>query len=334
MKSPVYSRVVLKDSEDELDEDVSEEQQPRRYERPIHKPRRKKNFILYDLICAIKNVILMIPVLLVLAIIGLDTYSMLFVSVPNKIAEYPFYTTILGCLFAFDIILLTWSYLACVFTSSKVKDYKPPKNIDTIIFPQCGKCNDVKPDRAHHCSVCGHCVLKMDHHCPWVANCVGYYNHKYFVLFLFYTVMGCYIYLLNEIPTVLKVFGGHTSRKVFEKTYDTFGHEVPETLTLLAGILTFSFAIALTFFASFHIYMAFKNTTTLEVGDSGNVYDRGCYINFTWTFGTKPILWFLPVQTAQGTGYEFHPEFGFLREFDPTYRQIAEMTSSSKLEIV
>ena len=42
----------------------------------------------------------------------------------------------------------------------------------------CRRCNHWKPERAHHCSVCGKCVLKMDHHCIWVVNCVGACNYK------------------------------------------------------------------------------------------------------------------------------------------------------------
>jgi hypothetical protein len=56
----------------------------------------------------------------------------------------------------------------------------------------CNKCDVEKPDRAHHCSTCGVCVLRMDHHCPWLASkCIGLRNHKAFFLFLCYTAVLC-----------------------------------------------------------------------------------------------------------------------------------------------
>ncbi|KAL1456271.1 hypothetical protein WDU94_001014 [Cyamophila willieti] len=59
----------------------------------------------------------------------------------------------------------------------------------------CKKCLTPKPPRTHHCSICNHCVLKMDHHCPWMNHCVGHWNHRYFYLFMVYTLLGC-IFLL------------------------------------------------------------------------------------------------------------------------------------------
>lgn len=55
---------------------------------------------------------------------------------------------------------------------------------------RCSKCNDnYKPPRAHHDSVTGRCIVKLDHFCPWVGNAVGALNHKFFILFIFYTLL-------------------------------------------------------------------------------------------------------------------------------------------------
>jgi palmitoyltransferase len=31
----------------------------------------------------------------------------------------------------------------------------------------------------------------MDHHCPWINGCIGHFNHRYFFLYMTYTVLGC-----------------------------------------------------------------------------------------------------------------------------------------------
>lgn len=64
------------------------------------------------------------------------------------------------------------------------------RQLEIMLTRKCKKCFTIKAPKSHHCSICKRCVARMDHHCPWVNNCVGYYNQKFFLLFLVYVFLG------------------------------------------------------------------------------------------------------------------------------------------------
>uniref|UniRef100_T1GIE7 Palmitoyltransferase n=1 Tax=Megaselia scalaris TaxID=36166 RepID=T1GIE7_MEGSC len=57
----------------------------------------------------------------------------------------------------------------------------------------CEKCQIIKPDRGHHCSVCG-----------MVNNCVNFTNYKFFVLFLGYALLYCLYIALTSLEFFIK----------------------------------------------------------------------------------------------------------------------------------
>jgi len=137
-------------------------------------------------------------------------------------------------------------------------------------------CNHLKPDRCHHCRICGVCVLKMDHHCPWVNNCISYTNYKAFVLFLFYAFTFCSYIVITSLPYFLEIWKVSfvTSWKFFIKRLVHF----PINLLFLLQNSTaapgsihilFLFIIATMFFFSimsifsYHLYLIGYNRTTL-----------------------------------------------------------------------
>jgi len=127
----------------------------------------------------------------------------------------------------------------------------------------CRKCLGFKPERTHHCSVCKRCVLKMDHHCPWLSNCVGFYNYKFFLLFLLYGS----IYILFQFFTItislVAVFP--FSNRIFD---DILFLQDNKKLWIIHIFMTFVLGFSVLIFLITHTYQnLLNNATTLELFD-------------------------------------------------------------------
>jgi len=159
------------------------------------------------------------------------------------------------------------------------------------VTTMCEKCKEPRPERAHHCSICGRCVMRMDHHCPWVGNCVGFRNHKFFLLMTFYGLLACVALVLSVWPQLRMVFLGAPASRAAAASVRLRGL----MLISLGGVLAASFGIALgTLFVS-HCWLLLANFTSLEMAYSGkNPYSLGPAGNAQQLLGALELGWLLP----------------------------------------
>lgn len=119
----------------------------------------------------------------------------------------------------------------------------------------CRTCWAPKPDRTHHCSTCGRCVLVLDHHCVWISQCVGHRTYPTFLHLLFcVTLLALYITVV--CCTILYSF-------LFTPIAQPIDDIAPLHCLLLV-VMGFVFSIVIGSFFAFHLYLCFTNQTTLE----------------------------------------------------------------------
>ncbi|KAG4131147.1 hypothetical protein ERO13_D09G189200v2 [Gossypium hirsutum] len=261
-----------------------------------------------------------IMIVFVLAVIGLTYYAVVIAHYGPSLflgSFETFFAIVVLIVFHSLLVMVMWCYSSVVvtdpggvppnwrpFTDEEKGDADPlvgsgygsaqldPKQSAMVAVSQeirfCHKCKQFKPPRAHHCSVCRRCILKMDHHCVWVVNCVGALNYKYFLLFLFYTFLETTLVSLLLLRVFMEFFN--------EGEID----ETPGSLaaTFITFVLNIAFTLSILGFLIMHITLVGANTSTIEAYEKKTSpkwrYDLGWKKNFEQVFGLDKKYWFIP----------------------------------------
>ncbi len=147
------------------------------------------------------------------------------IGLPHYWSKSPALTFLLVVLGNYLLLNIVFHYWRALWLGP---GHPPERALVRQVVSVCKKCVAPRPPRAHHCSVCGRCVLKMDHHCPWINNCVGHLNHRHFFLYMVYMVLGCLFVMAFGFEIMWEELfagpaGGEASR--FDQTSDIFNCE-------------------------------------------------------------------------------------------------------------
>ncbi|MEW5304762.1 MAG: hypothetical protein WDW38_009678 [Sanguina aurantia] len=257
-----------------------------------------------------------VMVLFVLALVGLTVYTVAVVVfaplLSSRRAGKIIWASILLAIFSALVVMLLWSYFAAVSTDPGgvppgwhpfLDEAHARSELERMAYSDyyfdrrdprrprfCKRCQSWKPERSHHCSVSGRCILKQDHYCIWVINCVGLLNYKSFLLFLAYTLIACLMSVLLLLGPVINFFNNELR-----------GSGAP--LALIAFIMDMALAAAILGFLVMHGQLIASNCTTIEMYEKDRLhpwpYNKGARKNFEEVFGRTKWRWFLPYYSQE-----------------------------------
>jgi len=163
-----------------------------------------------------------------------------------------------------------------------------------VAWHKCVQCEVRRPPRAHHCSLCGSCILRFDHHCPWINNCVGKCNHRYFIQFLVYTNIFIIFTAMALLHCPESSWELQTAHDLGPFSAFWLGVDNVQTLSIVVFF-------PLVFFITQHTLQICFGMTSLECilwlskGFPHNSHDRGCQPNWRDIMGDNILMWFLPL---------------------------------------
>lgn len=218
---------------------------------------------------------------------------------------------VLAVLFNVSWVLALWSYFMTCCTDPGVvpegwvsqEGYVELGDPNSRTFQPgtvtvCDKCGVNRPERAHHCTICNQCVLRMDHHCPWVGNCVGENNHRFFLLFAFWAFLASLSLCLSMHAQFSDLCSNYTGAPWTATAWPANYWHALYFLVALVTAAILAFMLGCLFLS--HTCLIMQNKTTIEANYAGlSPYNSGARANAEELLGPMGFAWLIPIPSSR-----------------------------------
>lgn len=247
-------------------------------------------------------------------LIPLTCYFELFVVQPYVVELFSLKFWIHFTLCTYLFINVVGNMMYGMFTDSSTNVVQ---NVNNSNWTYCTVCDCMKPPRAWHCKICNKCCLKRDHHCYYFANCIGYYNERYYIMFLIYCFMAMVYAVVYNVYFLTQFLTGTKITVMFKMLFPFIGLIVnfgSESLYIILILVHIIVASCSGFYIFYHLNLILIGKTTHENRCSKNnsIYDQGWQLNLIESFGTRWYLaWILPCidSPLPGNGVEWEVNY-------------------------
>ncbi|XP_015600770.1 probable palmitoyltransferase ZDHHC24 [Cephus cinctus] len=159
----------------------------------------------------------------------------------------------------------------------------------------CALCETMSPPRSWHCTTCDICILKRDHHCIFTGCCVGHFNHRYFLMFVFYLFAATvYAFYFNNVFIWSRInfeFPMSIIKIVFPLAIFIFGFDGSlEQFYLLLYIVSTVGMLFTGVLCVYHFHLVFIGAVANERSKKNYSYNLGWKQNIKEVFGDR---WYL-----------------------------------------
>lgn len=214
---------------------------------------------------------------------------------------------------SFILFNISANLMATIICDTSIKGKVLPSTLGSN-WRFCAVCESTAPPRSWHCNICNICILKRDHHCIFTSCCIGYYNLRYFLMFVFYlfiaTIYGTFYntYFIVDYIDFTNIYTYIRIIFPLAMIFVDLSHGQFYVFLYLIIVVGSVFTGVLLYF---HVNLILRGMVTYEKHHGVTLYDMGKKRNIQDVLGYRWYLtWISPfiISELPGDGINWHIE--------------------------